>query len=138
FGVLLLSGMALVAHDSLDKAIPLLERARDIFPEYGGDDSPYAVLAAIYEKKGDAAKEAAVIEKWMTLTETNAKALSKLADLEEKLGNPKAAADALDRLMYVNPFDLPTHQRLAELSRAAGDKQRTVRERAAIVALGPV
>ena len=30
------------------------------------------------------------------------------------------------------------HQRLAELSSKAGDKKRTVRERAAVVALGPV
>jgi Tfp pilus assembly protein PilF len=40
--------------------------------------------------------------------------------------------------MFVNPFDVGMHQKLAELSHAAGDKQRTVRERAAIVALGPV
>src|SRR4029077_11081486 len=46
--------------------------------------------------------------------------------------------DALDRAMFVNPFDVAMHQKLAELSHTAGDKQRTVRERAAIVALGPV
>jgi tetratricopeptide (TPR) repeat protein len=138
FGVNLLGGMALMEHNEVDKAIPLLEKARDIFPEYGGDDSPYAVLAAAYQKKGDLAKEAAVLEKWSVLTETNAKALMRLADVEEKLGNSKAAADALDRLMFINPFDLATHQRLAALSRAAGDKTRAVRERTAIVALNPV
>jgi len=138
FGVLLLGGMAMVEHNELDRAIPLLERARDIFPEYGGDDSPYAVLDAVYAKKGDLAKEAAVLERWTTLTETNAKALARLADVQEKLGNAKAAADALDRLMFVNPFDLATHQRLAQLSAAAGDRQRTIRERTAIVALNPV
>jgi tetratricopeptide (TPR) repeat protein len=138
FGVLLLGGMAMLAHDQVDKAIPLLEAARDMFPEYGGDDSPYAVLAAAYEKKGDLAREAAVLEKWTTLTETNAKALQRLADVEEKLGNAKAAADALDRLMFVNPFDLATHQRLAQLASATGDKPRAIRERQAIVALNPV
>jgi Tfp pilus assembly protein PilF len=40
--------------------------------------------------------------------------------------------------MFINPFDAATHQRLAELARTAGDKQLAVRERAAIVALGPV
>jgi tetratricopeptide (TPR) repeat protein len=62
----------------------------------------------------------------------------RLADVEEKLGNAKAAADALDRLMYINPFDLATHRRLAKLAAASGDRQRTVRERTAIVALNPV
>jgi cellulose synthase operon protein C len=40
--------------------------------------------------------------------------------------------------MFINPFDPASHQRLAELGRAAGDKQLVVRERAAVVALGPV
>lgn len=38
----------------------------------------------------------------------------------------------------MNPFDIAMHQRLADLSTKAGDKRRTVRERAAVVALGPV
>ena len=114
------------------------ERAREIFPEYGGDDSPYALLATLYQKKGDQRKEADALVKWTSLTETNLKALERLATLLEQLGDAKGAADALDRAMFVNPFDVGMHQQLAELSRAAGDKQRTVRERAAIVALGPV
>jgi tetratricopeptide (TPR) repeat protein len=78
------------------------------------------------------------LQQWSTLTETNAPALFKLADLLESLGDAKGASDALDRAMFINPFDPATHQRLATLARAAGDKQRVVRERAAIVALGPV
>ena len=54
------------------------------------------------------------------------------------VGFLRQAADALDRAMFINPFDPAMHVKLAQLSRAAGDKQRTVRERAAIVALGPV
>jgi tetratricopeptide (TPR) repeat protein len=138
FGVQLLAGMALLAHDKTDEAIPLLEKARAMFPEYGGADSPYAVLAAAYEKKGDKRKQADMLTQWTSLTETNFKALTELADLLQSLGDSKGAADALDRAMFINPFDPAMHVRLAELSRAAGDKQRTVRERAAIVALGPV
>jgi tetratricopeptide (TPR) repeat protein len=138
FGVQLMAGAALLGKDDTDRAIAALERARTIFPEYGGDDSPYALLAQAYDTKGDLQKEAEVLTKWTSLTETNADALTKLADVQQKLGQPQAAADALDRLMFMNPFDMATHERLAELSRAAGDKQRAVREREAIVALGPV
>ena len=138
FGVQLFAGEALITHNELDKALPYIEHARDLFPEYGGDDSPYALLAALYEKKGDQRKEADALAKWTSLTETNIKALQKLASLLEQLGDARGAADALDRAMFVNPFDVGMHQKLAELSRAAGDKERTVRERAAIVALGPV
>ncbi len=76
--------------------------------------------------------------KLTSLTEANFKALMRLSEVLEKLGDGKGAADALDRAMFINPFDPATHQRLAELARTAGDKQLAVRERAAIVALGPV
>lgn len=138
FAVQLLGGEALLGHNEVDKAIPVLEHAQSIFPEYGGDDGPYAALVAAYEKKGDLAKQAEVLTKWMALTETNAAGLAKLAEVDAKLGNSAGAEDALDRMMFINPFDIASHQRLAELSRAAGDKQRIVRERAAIVALNPV
>jgi tetratricopeptide (TPR) repeat protein len=73
----------------------------------------------------------------MSLTETNSKALFKLADVLQGLGDSKGASDALDRAMFVNPFDPTVHERLATLAKAAGEKQVVVRERAAIVALGP-
>ncbi len=138
FGTQLLAGMALLAHGQADRAIPLLERARDIFPEYGGDDSPYAALANAYESKGDKQKQAEALTQWTSRTETNFKALVKLSGLLEQLGDAHGAADALDRAMFINPFDPLMHQKLAELASAAGDKHIAVRERAAIVALGPV
>jgi tetratricopeptide (TPR) repeat protein len=138
FGVQLVAGGNLLEANEVDRAIPILEKARTIFPEYGGDDSPYALLATAYEKKGDRRKEADVLTAWTALSETNVNALLKLADLLEALGDAHGAAEALDRALFVNPFELATHVRLAELSRTAGDKARVVRERAAIVALGPV
>jgi tetratricopeptide (TPR) repeat protein len=138
FGVQLLVGMALLGHDKIDDALPMIEKARAMFPEYGGDDSPYALLAAAYEKKGDTAKETAALKQWTSLTETNMKALVKLADLLQAQGDAAGAADALNRAIFINPFDLDMHRRLADLAHTAGDKQRTIRERAAVVALGPV
>jgi tetratricopeptide (TPR) repeat protein len=138
FGVQLLAGAGLLQHNEVDKAIVALERAKAIFPDYGGDDSPYALLATAYDKKGDQRKEGDALAKWTSLTETNSQALLKLSTLLEKLGDAKGASDALDRAMYVNPFDPAMHRRLAELAHAAGDKPRVVRERMAIVALGPV
>jgi tetratricopeptide (TPR) repeat protein len=138
FGVQLLAGAGLLEKGRVDEAIVLLEKARTLFPEYGADDSPYALLAAAYEKKGDKRKQAEMLTKLTSLSETNAKALLQLADLLESMGDAKGAADALEGALFVNPFDVPLHQRLATLAKAAGDKQKVVRERTAIVALGPV
>jgi tetratricopeptide (TPR) repeat protein len=138
FGVQLVAGETMLEHNEVDKAIPILEHASTLFPEYGGDDSPYALLATAYAKKNDDRHEADALTKLTSLTETNSKALTRLSEVLEKLGDAKGAAEALDRVMFINPFDAATHQRLAELARTAGDKQLAVRERAAIVALGPV
>jgi cellulose synthase operon protein C len=138
FGVQLVAAESMLEHNEVDKAIPILEHAATLFPEYGGDDSPYALLAAAYHEKKDDQHEADALEKLTSLTETNGKALIRLSELLQKLGDAKGAAEALDRSMFINPFDPASHQRLAELGRAAGDKQLVVRERAAVVALGPV
>ena len=60
FGVQLLGGMALVGHNEIDKAIPLLEKARDMFPEYGGDDSPYALLATVFSMEAPVASRLSI------------------------------------------------------------------------------
>jgi len=138
FGTQLFAGEAMLGHSEYDKAIVYLARARDLFPEYGGDHSPYALLAAAYREKGDPRKEADMLAKLTSLTETNAKALIRLSLVLEQLGDAKGATEALDRAMFVNPFDPDLHRKLAALAQASGDKERTVRERAALVALGPV
>ena len=138
FGAQLVAGETMLEHKELDRGIAILEHAATLFPEYGGQDSPYALLAAAYAEKNDARHEADALKKLTSLTETNGKALNRLSEVLEKLGDQQGAAEALDRAMFINPFDVPTHQHLAELARAAGDKQLAVRERAAIVALGPV
>ena len=40
--------------------------------------------------------------------------------------------------MFVNPFEIRDHERLATLYARLGDKNKTIRERLAVVALKPV
>jgi cellulose synthase operon protein C len=61
-----------------------------------------------------------------------------LADLLQQRNDLAGAADALERAMYINPFDAAVHERMATLFRQAGDKQKVVRERRALVGLNPV
>ena len=131
-------GRALVQRGQLDAAIPPLERAKALFPAYGGNEGPSWYLAQVYEKKGDIRRAAAELRQFVSLNETNYQAHVTLAALLQQLGDPKGAADALEGAMFINPFEPPMHQRLAELYRAAGDPKKVVRERRALVALAPV
>ena len=122
----------------LDAARPMFEIAQTAFPQYAGDDSPTAFLAQIYTKKGDTAHAAEELKRLTASNEANYGAQLALADALQKLGDAKGAAGALAAALYINPFELPVHQRLAELAKASGDAQLVVRERRAVVALSPV
>ncbi|HKN67162.1 MAG TPA: tetratricopeptide repeat protein [Gemmatimonadaceae bacterium] len=122
----------------LDAARPMLETAQAAFPQYGGDDSPTSFLAQIYTKKGDTPHAVEQLKRLTASNETNYGAQLALADALQKQGDAKGAAAALAAALYINPFELPVHQRLAELAKASGDAQMVVRERRAVVALAPV
>jgi len=122
----------------LDAARPMFEIAQTAFPQYAGDDSPTAFLAQIYTKKGDTPRAAEQLKRLTASNEANYAAQLALADALQKLGDVKGAAGALAAALYINPFELPVHQRLAEMAKASGDAQMVVRERRAVVALSPV
>ena len=124
--------------DRLDQAIAALERAKALFPQYAGEGSPYQMLAAIHRKRGDDRRAAAELAALTAIDGANYDALRQLGDLLEKQGDYAGAAAALDKAMYVNPFDLPLHERLAGLYARTSQFPKAVRERRAVLALDPV
>jgi len=138
FAAQLALGEALYNEKKLDEALPYLERARSLFPEYAGDDSPYLYLARIYKEKGDLRKAAEELSRFTAINESHYAAHLELADLLEKLGDRAGAGAALDRAVFIWPLEISLHARLAELYGGAGKWPEAVRERRAVVALAPV
>jgi cellulose synthase operon protein C len=127
-----------LADGQTDQAVAVLERAKALFPEYAAEDGPYALLARIHVERG-AKREAA--RELTSLTAINEDAFASnvaLAGLLEELGDAAAATAALDRAVWINPFDAPLHERLARLAATVPDRKLAVRERQALVALDPV
>jgi tetratricopeptide (TPR) repeat protein len=137
YRIQMLAAAVLAKAGQTDTAITLLERARSLFPEYGGGDGPYAGLAQLYAAKGDSRKAADALSQYVLHNETDYAAHLELARLRMVSGDSAGAADALDRALYINPYDIALHQQLAGLYRGLGDKAKTIRERRAVVALGP-
>jgi tetratricopeptide (TPR) repeat protein len=121
-----------------DEAAPMFERAKALFPEYSSAQSPYWFLAQIKREKGDLRGAANELSTLTARAESDYKANVELADLLAQLGDSAGAGAALDRAMYVSPFDPALHLRLAVLSSRVGDRQRAIRERRAVVDLSPV
>ncbi len=130
-------GATLVRAGRFEDARPHLTEALRIFPDYGGPDSPYWFLAQVHEAMGDTVRAVAALARLNGLSDSNFGALMEEADLERKLGRTSDEARTLERLMQVDPYEIPLHRRLAGLLAQQGDQVGSVRERRAVVALRP-
>jgi tetratricopeptide (TPR) repeat protein len=138
FAAQLTAGVLLAREGRSNEAVPYLERARDLFPEYGGPDSPRWLLARIYRERGDNRRAADELSALTLSDENHYDANVALADLLEQLGDTTGAAAALERTMYIHPYDPASHVRLARMYSTIREHKKAVRERKAVVALNPV
>jgi tetratricopeptide (TPR) repeat protein len=138
FLALLAAGQLLVDEGRFDEAEPMLVQAKSLFPDYAGAASPYWYLARLYRERGQLDRAARELDALTSRNAGNYQALLALATIRDSLGSIARAADALERSIYVYPFDASIHQRLAELSAELGTWPRAIRERRAVLALDPV
>ncbi|GMV05762.1 MAG: hypothetical protein AMXMBFR53_20390 [Gemmatimonadota bacterium] len=131
-------GAALVREERWDEARPHLTEALRMFPDYGGPDSPYLLLARVHQARGDRERAAAALARLNALSESHYDALLEEASLQEALGRPADAARTLARAALVYPYEVELHQRLADAAQKAGDARLAVRAREGVVALDPV
>ena len=88
-----------------------------------------------------AGQDAAAIGAWVRIAwqdESDTTPHLAMSRIHAKQGRLDAAADELERAIWIDPFELAWHERLAAWSTSLGTKERAVRERRAVVALDPV
>jgi cellulose synthase operon protein C len=127
----------LLAADRAEAATRPLDAAAALFA-VAGEDSPYALLARIHRQRGNTRAAADALTKLTAFDESAYAENLELAGLLETLGDPSGAAAALERTIYIHPYDIGLHARLAEMYAGLGERDKVVRERRAIVALRPV
>jgi tetratricopeptide (TPR) repeat protein len=131
-------GHLLVEEARYDEATLYLERARDLFPEFAGRGSPYWYLALIHKELGSPQRAERELAALTAINERDYAANLELAGIRETMGDFAGAAAALKRTVYIYPYDMDLHVRLAELLARAADRSGAIRERQAVLALGPV
>jgi cellulose synthase operon protein C len=122
-------------NDGVVKAAPEVLR---LYPEYVGDANAYEFLAAAQLAKGDKKGATATLTAYEKMGGESPETLTKLASLEEELGNGKDAAATLDRINYIYPETEGLHRHLGELWLAQGNYAGAVREYSAVLALNPL
>lgn len=120
-----------------NQAVEHLRRAADLFPYYAGDGNPYALLAEIYESRGQKSEAAAALETLARYNETNAGALAKLARLRLEMGDRKGAVEALKQSFYIQPFDATLHKLAGGVYLELGRPSEAIGEFRAQIALTP-
>ncbi len=134
----LAAGRELMQRGDTAASLAQLERARALFPEYVGVDSPYPVLVGAMLWRKDKRAAVQLLQLMVELGEAPNETYALLGDLLLELGDTTRAVDALDGAMFVNPYDLARHEQLAVLASAVKDHRKAIRERRAVLALNPV
>jgi tetratricopeptide (TPR) repeat protein len=119
------------------KAVGYLNKAKSIFPGYVESDNPYKQLSEIYKEQGRLPEAAAELQALTAIHDSDFDSLKQLALWLKELKKPEDARQALERAMFVYPFDSESHQVLADLARDARDHRVALREYRALLALDP-
>jgi tetratricopeptide (TPR) repeat protein len=131
------SAMRYAAEQRTDEAITALNSAKTLFPAWSDDGSPYHVLADIYLKRADTTKAIAELAQ---ISDRNESAFTEnvtLARLRRATGDTRGALTALERTLFITPFDPAIHDSVAVIATALGEYPTAIRSRRALIALRP-
>jgi tetratricopeptide (TPR) repeat protein len=134
----IVAGMAAREAGNNDLALERMRQAVRLFPENADEGSPYTVIAAILAERNDFKGAAEELARHNAINENSYQTYIMEARFREQAGDLAGAAAVLDRSMYIYPYDIAIHEKLADLASRTGNKRLLVRERRAIVALRPV
>ena len=129
--------MASLEQHRTDSAQAQFLRAQALFPEYAGPDAPALYLAQIARDRGDLRTALAQVQRVTARGETAWEANLLEVELRERLGDSVGTRAPLERLIWILPYDVPVHVRLAELAARTGDHVLEIRERRAVTLLEP-
>ena len=130
-------GYQLFEVGELEEAEEHLRAALRLFPDYAGPGTPYYTLALIHRERGELDRAAQALRAIAERNESAWDANVEEAELRRELNDPSGEALALERTIEVFPYEVELHKRLADLYAGLDRRADVVRERQAIVALGP-
>ena len=134
----LVKGNELVKENKYQQAEEKFLKALEIYPYYTQSGNPYLGLAHIYREESDSSKLQSILEKYLTVSEFGAKEARELGHIYEYQGKNESAKSYYLRSMQVEPYDLNTHIRLADLFKESQNFHTEAQERKAILALDPL
>lgn len=106
-------GMYYKRHNDFAKAIPYLQKAKELYPLFVEAENPYSALADIYVQQGKPQEAIAELEALTAITGKHLPTLKWLATLALNEKKFDIAARALQKALYISPFESEVHVQLA-------------------------
>jgi len=137
FRAQLQTGQALLDSGDLPAAREHLERAHELFPTYGGPDSPLWFMMELEQQAGDPEAVVRWGEELMRVQESHLPGARTLVDAYRERQDAAGEIAAWTRVIEIAPLDPDPHQRLADLWEVQQDYGAAARAWAGVVALDP-
>ncbi|MEX2141070.1 MAG: tetratricopeptide repeat protein [Pirellulales bacterium] len=138
FWGLILEGQALIAAKKWEQAKRPLEEAVQLYPDYDGAESPYALLAAIHRELGETQGERSVLEKLASLDADAADARLRLVELTAEEQDWKAVTEHAAAMLAINPLVAAPHRHLARAAEALSERKAAIDANHALLLLQPL
>jgi cellulose synthase operon protein C len=130
-------GQALYDSGDIAAARPVLERAAILAPMAQGETSPRALLAAIADKQGDAARAREELRRLLEWDHDNVVAARRLVESARAAKDVASESIALRVIADVDPFDASAHAQLGKMALERKEYAPALVELQAALALGP-
>lgn len=121
-----------------DGASAAFERAAQLIPNVTGEDSPYALIAAVAIKTGDKARAASALETLTSKGQTDIASARLMSTLVDGAREPARMQVALKRVVAVDPFDAAAHATLGRIDLDAKRVDEAIRMFRVALAAKPV
>jgi tetratricopeptide (TPR) repeat protein len=116
----------LIAEQKWQRAREVLEKLKEMYPEYVGPENAYMLLAAVYRRTSNRPAEHAILEELAARDGDASPAYLRLIDLDLAARDWKGLETNARRLMAVNPLVPSPHRALARAAEELGARDEAV------------
>jgi tetratricopeptide (TPR) repeat protein len=138
FRGLLAEGRALIAERKVDEAKAPLNRAAELYPEYGEDGGPYELLAKVYRELGDVKLERQMLEKHVALNAEAVEPRLRLSEIAKSAADWAGVRKFAEQMLAVNPLVPAPHRYLAQAAEATNDRALAIESHRTLLLLDPL
>jgi tetratricopeptide (TPR) repeat protein len=127
----------LLRESKFTEALPVIERAIELYPGYKGADNPYNMLAAAYRELKQPKDEQRALNRLVALDTDAVPALLRLLELDAAAEDwPTLERDA-QQLLGANPLLSPPHRALAHAAEQLGKRSDAIAAYRKVLVLDP-